>query len=153
MNNKWISWLKPFLTFGIALATLGGCILIFVHKGAALEIIGALLLPLAFPLFFWLVMEAAAQADPSQLESPLAKFKKKYPNSRDRTVVLSGYVILYIAYSCTLVFEHDNKWIFALTWIAAVVMTYGIYVMFGSQELKAKVIPKWVKRVMLRKKP
>jgi hypothetical protein len=143
MKNKLTKSLSPFVIFAIALAILAGWI--FLQSKFDGDFLGLVEL-LAIFLFFWLVIEAAAQANPNQVTSPLGNFLSKYSNHRDRVVVCIAWLGVLIVLFITS-FLHGNLFLISvLSIIGAVVVYYGVCLLFGTQDLRDKVIPNFIKK-------
>jgi hypothetical protein len=142
MNNRLIKWVKPFVTFGIALAMLAGWVfLVSRYDWAFLGQIGALV----YFLFFVLIVESASQANPSQVASPIKNFFAKYSSRRDKVVVITAYagalLVLFISMR-----NGNHLLISAVLATSALAVYYGICLVFGTRELKELVLPYLIKK-------
>jgi hypothetical protein len=142
MKNKLTKSLSPFVIFGIALAILAGWIFLQSRfNGDFLLFVGTL----AIFLFFWLIIEAAARANPNQVTSPLGKFLSKYPNRRDRVVICIAWLAVLLVLFITSFLPGNPLLITVLSIIVAAIVYYVICLLFGSRELRESVIPNFIK--------
>ncbi len=148
MKNKLTKSLGPFVIFGIALAVLAGWF--FLQAKFDWGFSGFVEI-LAVFLFFWLIIEAAAQANPDQVVSPLRKFLGKYSNRRDGVVVLVASVAVLIVLSATSLLNGNPVLVIVVSIIGAVVVYYGICLLFGTRELRGLVIPNFIKQIVFHK--
>ncbi len=148
MKNKLTKSLGPFVIFGIALAILAGWVFLqSKFDGGFLMLVEIL----AVFLFFWLIIEAAAQANPNQVVSPLSKFLGKYSNRRDKVVAFMAPVAVLIVLFVISLFNGNPFLIIVLSLIGAVVVYYGICLLFGTRELRDQVVPNFIKQIVFHK--
>jgi hypothetical protein len=148
MNNRLMKWVKPFATFGLALAILAGWIFLVVRYTWAFLAQAEVLVIF---LFFLLIVEVASQADPSLVASPIRNFLAKYSNRRDRVVIIVIYAIAFLVLSILSMLKENRFLLMVLLIIGAVAVSYGICLAFGSQELKERVIPHLIKKKLYNK--
>jgi len=147
MNKRLTGWIKPFATFGLALAILAGWIFVSAKYDGAIPAQTAFLV---YFLFFVLIVEAASQADPDQVTSPINSFFARYSNRRDRIVIVAAYAVLVITLAVMPKLE-GNGLLAAAVLIGSIAVFHGICLAFGTQELKEKVIPQGIQRFLSRK--
>jgi len=143
MKNKLTKSLGPFVIFGIALAILAGWIFLQLKFDGDFLLLVEIL---AIFLFFWLIIEAAAQANPNQVASPLRKFLSRYSNRRDRVIVLIASLAVLIVLFITSFLQGNPLLIIVLSIISAIVVYYGICLLFGTRDLRDLVVPSFIKR-------
>jgi hypothetical protein len=108
---------------------------------------------LAILVFFWLIMEAAAKANPGQVESPLGRFLGRYSNRRDKVVVCFAFLAVLAVLFLTS-FLHGNLFLTIVVSVTGTVAAYyGICRLFGTQELRDQVLPEFIKRTIFPKDP
>ena len=143
MNNRLINWVKPFITFGIAVALLAGWI--FLNFSYDLDFFTGVDI-LVFYLFFILIVEAASQANPDQVNSPIKNFFDKYSNRRDKAVVIiaNSAVLIILLLISTISIHPFLK--MTLLIAGAIATYYGICYLFGTQELIENIVPRIIKK-------
>ncbi len=145
--NKLITWIKPFAIFGLAIAIPAGWFWLVVSDTFVSDFLGHGMLLIVF-IVFWLIMEAAAQADPTLSESPLHKLVGRYSNTRDKRTKIVAIAAGLITGSAFMDSPHGG---FSL--LAVILAYYGICLVFGTRELRWDVTPAIIKRWINRKSP